>query len=204
MKKTVIFIFLVVGISLQSNAQKSNKVDFYIFDTLGYGVITNTDTPNYNSNTAYLGGLFNYRFYKNNGICIGITETLFKGTGFLYKGTFYNEKNILAIPLMYTSTSEYNKFRFVCGVGLEATKVLKDSYSFLQETDNKPFENGWGFGLRSMLILSYKVTHILNLGVFYSGGGDFSKNKAFLGSTFQGEQSVKMSNQIGLNMSLSF
>lgn len=204
MRKIVLLMLLMVATFQMYAQDRDRKFDVYIFEGLGNAQVQNDYPVNYDLHNMHTGALFNYRFFERNGVGIGITSSDFTGNGQNQKGYFYNERKVLSIPLMYSITNKYEKLKWFVGVGVQANKLLKDRYSYIDGEDNKPFGSGWYWSWSGSTSFTYKVHDMMSLGVMYSGNLGLSKIASENDAVFKGKQKIKYSNQIGLVFNFSF
>jgi hypothetical protein len=181
--KNITFILLILFLSNHNlvpaqNENKQSKLSLIANAGIGFASLENNNEPDYNLNIRTVELLLNYKFKdKKNGIATGIVFSELTGNGFNSIGNFYNTRNTLKIPILFTNhknlTENISMFSYI---GPYAQTILKDEYQYLMNTRDKVY-GGWNFGAQLGIGFMFKFYKNYNLGLSYFNQQDFSKIK---------------------------
>lgn len=197
------FVFLTFTYAHAQNNEKMKKINFLLSIGTASGNIVNDYETGYNllgENTKLQIG---YSFSQHDAIAIGVGYSELTGNGFNAKGNFYQERNILSIPLLYTRSVYYQQFNIEIGVGLQANKLITDKYHYINETKNNQF-SGWNLATKSYIAFLYRITDNAKVGVFYDLSTDLTKYSSTDETYFKGKQRMTLFKSVGLSMGFSF
>lgn len=198
-KKSLLILMTIIFTSYSISAQEKNKskVNIIAVGGIGYGIIENESEPNYNLNSNGAEILLNYNFSERFGIATGIGVNQLTGNGFNTLGEFYQERNILKIPLVLTlhgSVSE--NIEFFGNLGFFSQKIVKDNYRFLMTSRENIYE-GWNFGVQLGIGILFNLINEIQIGVAINAQSDLSKFKSN-DSVINDKQKMKSLSRIGL------
>ena len=178
---------------LNAQEEEAPKWALLGYGGIGYGIVENNNAPNYNLNSNNGSLLLNYGFSDKLGLATGIGLNELTGNGFNANGNFYHERTLLQVPLIFTLNSEVAEgFSITGAMGLLAQNIVKDQFTFLNETQNDVYE-GWNLGAQFSLGFLFTVLDDIKAGIHYQGQTDFG--------TFDSgnnEQKLSALNSVGL------
>ncbi len=204
MKKIYFLILLLVlPFLLLAQEGKKQKFDIYNFEAMGTATLTNSSSVDYEMNSGYLAILLGYNIWEDFEVATGVSWTDYRGSGFNKNGSFRNERRVFAIPLLFSMEENIHKFKCSTRIGIEATKIRRDKYFFVDKTENKPFETSWGLGFRGSIELSYRLSESYSVGIYSDVFADLTKRKAKDNTSFEGKEKLK-GGGFGLMLNWSF
>lgn len=167
---------------------------------VGYAVIDNNNQPNYNLNATTFDILLDYRIGSRWGIATGLGFNQLSGTGFDNSGqNFYHERGTLKIPLLLSGNYAISpRMRMVVNAGFYAQTILKDDFSYVNNTTIGDIYEGWNFGVQTGIGMSYHIDDRFSLGIMFNTQGDLSRFDNTLTTTPNDQQKIKSVNTVGL------
>ena len=200
MKKTNLLILIIIFSYNNIFAQENSKSKFNIiaYGGIGYGNIQNDSEPNYDLNSDYGDLLLNFNISEKLGIAAGIGINKLTGNGFNSLGEFYQERNLLKIPLLLTLNEKINsQIEIIGNLGFYTQNIVKDQYRFLSSTTENIYE-GWNYGGQLGIGFLFSFNEKVKFGMAFNGQTDFSKFKSQI---INDNQKMKNLTTIGLMLS---
>jgi len=144
MKKALIcliFLHLISNISLQAQEKEGLKISAMGFYGLGFGIIENTNAPNYDFRATNLDVIIDFDFGKILGFATGIGFSDLAGDGFNSSGNFFHKRSILKIPLLMSLTYPITKeFDFYANGGFFYEHIMDDEWQYVSNTEKDLYE----------------------------------------------------------------
>ncbi|MAP54061.1 hypothetical protein, partial [Altibacter sp.] len=202
MKKlySILLLIFCFSLSLAQAQQESESPKFEIIahGGIGYVKVRTEVQPRYNLNVNSGEILLNYKAWKKIGIASGIGFSDVNGNGFNQTGVFYQERNLIKIPVLLTLNQDVSEKLFLFGnFGPYAQTITKDQIEYENLGEIDVFE-GWNFGLQLGLGFGYNIVSNMGAGIICNGQSDFSDFETNAGKTFNDEQKHKNLNSIGV------
>lgn len=193
-----VMLFFVNIMQAQNSDKEENSA--LIFGGFGYGVINNDNGSNYNLDYVYNELSYQSKINENFGIASGLSYIQLSGTGFNVTGNFYQERDILQIPLAFTYNKEvFDNVHLYGSLGVYGQTIVKDEYQYAFQTQKDIFD-GWNFGVNFKAGILFDLFKNIEGGFVFSSQNDFSK---FNSDTLNNGQKMSL-NSVGLVARLKF
>ncbi len=172
--------YAILVISIWTNNLTNAQIKHYDFNILafggiGFGVMENDNTPNYNMNSNSAELLLKYRITHKFGLATGIGMTELMGNGFNINGNFHHERKLLKIPLLAVFDYAISEnISMIPNFGLYTQYIFEDKYRFLNDSYKNIYGN-WNFGAQLGVGLAFELFTNFHFGFNYSLHYDLSK-----------------------------
>jgi hypothetical protein len=201
MKKSniiLLFNFLLVFTFAYAQDDKNTSFNIIAYGGIGFGVMENDNEPNYNLNSNSAEFLFNYNLNDYIGISTGVGLINLTGNGFNSVGNFYQERDLIKIPLVLTLNSKISeKFTLFTNFGFYGQTIIKDEFQYINNTQDNTYD-GWNYGGQLGMGFVFKIFDNFSAGINYSGQSDFVKFETKNNQLINDKQKLKNLNAIGV------
>lgn len=199
-------IFVMILIAIQTQAQdnkeikKFSKISFTMYGGLGHSIIENKNEVNYNLDYNYGEFLLNYNFNSGFGFATGVGFAELTGNAFNSIGHFYQERQVLRIPILATIKYEMtSKTKLLFDVGVYGQNIIKDQYTYVDQVHKDVYE-GKSYGFQIGTGFVFEFFEGISIGLSFKSQVDFNNIKTSPSSILKDEQKYKALSSIGLLM----
>lgn len=195
----LLFTFVIFfNVTHAQEVERESKITLSMYGGFGFGTVKNDSEPNYNLNSNLTEFLFEYKVNRYFGLATGIGVNYLTGNGFNDIGNFYQERNLLKIPVLITLDEKISKqFNASFAIGFYGQNIIKDEYRFLNDIQ-KDIYGGWNFGFQIGVGLTYQMSDRWHVGINYLAQSDFGNFETNTNAEIVDEQKIDDLNTVGL------